>query len=263
MNEILNVFNFDGYQIRTMVRDNEPWFVATEVASALGYQNVHKAIIDHCKYLEVLKPNVALGLTTSPRGIGLVPESDVYRLTMKSRLESATRFQDWVMEEVLPTIRKSGTYAVQEQIPQTLPEALRAYAAALEAKEKLAIEHKVVSARLEEAAPKLQVYDDIVESDDLIALATAAKLFGVKPNKFTQWLRANKFLRSDRANKNMPTAQMMDGKFMNTKETPWDTGLHSGISITAYFTQKGIVKFTDVLRKFKEHDYELYKRWLL
>lgn len=263
MNEILNVFNFDGYQIRTVVQDGEPWFVATEVASALGYAVPKDAVLDHCKHLKILKGADSAHLTTSPRGIGIIPEGDVYRLTMKSKLKSAVRFQDWVTDEVLPTLRKSGTYTIQEQIPQTLPEALRAYASALEAKEKLAIEHKVVSAQLEEAAPKLKIYEDIVESDDLIALATAAKLFGVKPLKFNTWLRANKFLRSDRANKNMPTAQMMDGKFMDTKETPWDTGLHSGISITAYFTQKGIVKFTEVLRKFKERDYDLYKRWLL
>lgn len=263
MNEIMNVFNFDRHTIRTVFSGDDPWFVASDVASALGYAVPKDAIRLHCKHMKMLKGDVGVGITTSPRGIGIIPEGDIYRLTMKSRLDSAIRFQDWVTDEVLPTLRKTGTYTIQEQIPQTLPEALRAYAAALEEKEKLAIERKVVSAQLEEAAPKLKIYEDIVESDDLIALATAAKLFGVKPLKFNTWLRANKFLRSDRANKNMPTAQMMDGKFMDTKETPWDTGLHSGISITAYFTQKGIVKFTEILRKFKERDYDLYKRWLL
>jgi len=263
MNELVNVFNFDGYQVRAVVDNGEPWFVATEVASALGYVNPHKALIDHCKHLKILKPNACFNLTTSPRGVGLIPEGDVYRLTMKSRLDSAVRFQDWLADDVVPALRKTGTYTIQEQIPQTLPEALRAYAAALEAKEKLAIEHQAMSNQLEDAKPKLQVYEDIVESDDLIALATAAKLFGVKPLKFNTWLRANKFLRSDKANKNMPTAGMMDRKLMAAKETTYDTGLHSGVSVTGYLTQKGVVWFTETLRKFKERDYENYKRWLL
>jgi len=263
MSQVANVFNFDGCAVRAVLHDNDAWFVAADVAAALGYTNTQDAIINHCKHATIIKGSQSRPLTNSPRGITIIPEGDVYRLTMRSRLESATRFQDWVTDEVLPALRKSGTYTIEEQIPQTLPEALRAYAAALEAKEKLAIEHQVVSNQLEEAKPKLKVYDDIVEADNLIPLATAAKLFGVKPLKFNTWLRANKFLRSDRANKNMPSAGMMDSKLMDTKETPYDTGLHSGVSITSYFTQKGIVKFTEILRKFKERDFELYQRWLL
>lgn len=79
---------------------------ANDVAVALGYTNPQKAIRDHCKRVNVLFAPSAKGLQPTK----FIPEPDVYRLVMRSKMPEAERFQDWVCEEVLPAIRKTGAY---------------------------------------------------------------------------------------------------------------------------------------------------------
>lgn len=110
MNDVVSVFSFGAGRIRTLLYEGQPYFVAVEVARALGYTNPHKAIIDHCKHMKILKGGACFDLTVSPRGIGIMPESDVYRLALRSRLSSAIKFQDWITEEVLPALRKQVFY---------------------------------------------------------------------------------------------------------------------------------------------------------
>lgn len=89
-----------------MVRDGEVWFVAKDVCEVLGYSNSRKAIADHCKGgNESLLPSAG-----GPQNMTIIPERDVYRLIMRSRLPHAEKFEDWVVGEVLPSIRKTGEY---------------------------------------------------------------------------------------------------------------------------------------------------------
>lgn len=90
----------------------EPVFYAVEVAQALGYTNPHEALQDNCKSLIKLnyRQTLELDLGYRPKGIILMPESDLYRLIIRSKLPSAEKVQDWVCEEVLPAIRKTGSY---------------------------------------------------------------------------------------------------------------------------------------------------------
>lgn len=111
-NELSIFSNVEFGSIRVVLKGSEPWFVANDVASALGYAVPKKAVIDHCKYAEIFKGTDSVPLTDSPRGISIIPESDVYRLIMRSNLPNAERFQDWVVEEVLPSIRKTGNYSM-------------------------------------------------------------------------------------------------------------------------------------------------------
>jgi prophage antirepressor-like protein len=102
-----------GLTVRTIIKDGEPWFVAKDVAEALGYSKPENAIARHCKKKS----------TTPKQGGGfmaLIPESDVYRLIIKSKLPAAERFEEWVMEEVLPTIRKHGAYMTPVTIESAL-----------------------------------------------------------------------------------------------------------------------------------------------
>ncbi len=117
MNE-LKVFNFESSEVRTMLVNDEPFFVANDVAKTLGYQNPSKATNDHCKKGFITWGNDSLG---RPQQFKLIPESDVYRLVFRSKLPEAEKFENWVTEEVLPSIRKSGVY----QIPTDPMNALR------------------------------------------------------------------------------------------------------------------------------------------
>lgn len=99
-------FDFDGAAIRVITdKLGDPWFVARDVADALGYSKPENAVARHCK-----------AATTTPKQGGgfmtVIPERDLYRLVMRSKLPAAEQFEEWVVGQVLPSIRKTGQYAV-------------------------------------------------------------------------------------------------------------------------------------------------------
>ncbi len=118
MNE-MKIFNFEDNEVRTQTINGEPWFVGKDVADILGYSNPAKAIRDH-----VDDEDKGQNDTFTPGGMQImtiVNESGLYSLVFKSQLPSAKRFKRWVTSEVLPTIRKTGSY----QIPADPMDALR------------------------------------------------------------------------------------------------------------------------------------------
>lgn len=128
MNNVPSIFNYNNTQVRVIEKDGEPWFVAKDVATVLGYSDLAKAIRMHCKGAIILKGDKSSGLTSSPRGITIIPERDVYRLIMRSKLPSAERFEEWVVGEVLPAIRKTGSYSVPQAAPKSSAEMLVMFA---------------------------------------------------------------------------------------------------------------------------------------
>ena len=123
MNEI-KIFNSPRFgEIRTAKTESgEPLFHATDIAKSLGYENPAEAISTHCK-----SGNIAKCYIPHTNGLGgvnmqFIPETEVYRLVMRSKLPDAEKFQDWVCEEVLPSIRKTGGYVVarEEDTPEVI-----------------------------------------------------------------------------------------------------------------------------------------------
>lgn len=109
--------------VRVVEHEGEPWFVASDVAKALGYERPNDAVNAHCKKLN------KFSYGKSPQGAmpyNIIPESDVYRLVMRSNLPGAVEFQDWVVEEILPSIRKTGGYMAAK--PDDTPESIMARA---------------------------------------------------------------------------------------------------------------------------------------
>ena len=120
MNE-LQLFNFEGNEVRTLKIDEEPLFVGKDVAEILGYSNPRKALKDHVDE-EDKKDGVtirdSIGREQQPT---LINESGLYSLILSSKMPKAKRFKHWVTSEVLPSIRKTGSY----QVPQTPEEQLK------------------------------------------------------------------------------------------------------------------------------------------
>lgn len=114
----LQIFNSEEFgEIRTIEIDGKPYFVGTDVAKALGYSNPRKAILDHCKGVTKRDTPTSSGV----QSMSYINEGDLYRLIMKSKLPSAEKFESWVMDEVLPAIRKTGSY----QKPMTVSEQIQ------------------------------------------------------------------------------------------------------------------------------------------
>lgn len=107
MSNNVTVFNNEQFgQVRTIIINNLPYFMATDIAKALGYVNPQKAIRDHCKGVhETFTPSN--GGTQKAK---FIPENDVYRLIVRSKLPEAQKFESWVFDEVLPSISKTGEY---------------------------------------------------------------------------------------------------------------------------------------------------------
>ena len=139
----LALFNFEGANVRVVDISGEPWFVGKDVAVILGYTNPQKALRDHCKSSKSVGVNDSF--TLDPQTI-IIPERDIYRLVMRSKLPAAEQFEEWVVGTVLPSIRKTGSYDVMADprfnIPQTYPDALRALASSVEENENLRTENQ-------------------------------------------------------------------------------------------------------------------------
>jgi len=150
------VFSFESLDVRVVDRGGEPWFVANDVAAILGYADCKQAVRDHCKRSELLKGVESVPFTTSPRGITIIPEGDVFRLIVRSNLPTAEKFEAWVMDEVLPAIRKTGSYSVAPVPPADPMQALRLMFSAMEQTQQQVVE---VSAKVDELASTVRLHN--------------------------------------------------------------------------------------------------------
>lgn len=185
MNELIQTFNFEGSNLRIIVENGEPWFCATDVCKALGYSNPRDALRIHTKNKGVVKHDTPTKGGIQP--LAYLNEGNLYRLVMRSKLESAERFQDWVCEEVLPTIRKTGSYNAAPRVPKTLSEALR-LAADLE-DQKLAL-----AAKIKEDEPKVVFAETIMHSKESMTIREAAKVLGVRESILLDFLRRKRWI---------------------------------------------------------------------
>lgn len=110
MNEV-TMFNFESHEVRTVLIDNEPWFVGKDVADTLGYKNGSRDINTHVQDEDKLKYRISTAGQNREQIV--INESGVFALIFGSELDSAKRFKKWVTSEVLPSIRKTGSYSVQ------------------------------------------------------------------------------------------------------------------------------------------------------
>lgn len=183
MNE-MQVFNNPEFgEVRTIEENGAILFCGSDVAKALGYTNPSKAINDHCRGdLTKRYPIVdALGRT---QGATFIPESDLYRLVFSSKLPTAEKFTDWVTKEVLPSIRKTGGYA----LPKDYPSALRALADAEETKLRLLAENQQQAQVIADFEPIRQYVDTILESKGTMATSQIAADYGLTAQKLNKIL---------------------------------------------------------------------------
>lgn len=131
MNELQIFENSEFGTVRTVQFEGKTYFVANDVAKALGYKRPADAVTAHCKG-SVKHRYLTDG---GEQELKLIPEGDIYRLVIKSQLPSAEKFESWVFDEVLPSIRKHGVYAVDELLND--PDlAIKAFTALKEEKER-------------------------------------------------------------------------------------------------------------------------------
>ena len=228
MNE-LQVFNNDEFgSIRTVTIENEPWFVGKDVAEVLGYTNPSKALSDHVDTEDKLNNETLLSL--GQRGGWLINESGLYSLILSSKLPSAKKFKRWVTSEVLPTIRKTGSYNLPDF--NNPAEAARAWAKEYEEKQK-------ALAQVTEMKPKAEFYDDVTGSTDTIDIGSVAKVLNIPNmgrNKLFSFLREKKVLNK----RNEPYQEYVDKGYFRQIETSWEHNGTTHINLKTVVFQKGV-----------------------
>ena len=237
-------------EIRTTIgADGEPMFCLADVAKALGYSRPADAVATHCKGVAVLPTPTNGGIQQIKFG----KEGDVYRLVMKSKLPEAGAFQDWVCDEVLPTIRKTGGYIATKA--DDTPEMIMARAvlvaqATIEKQNKQIAEQ---SAKIEADAPKVLFAESLRAADRSILIGELAKIlkqngYETGQKRLFQYLRDNGYLMKSGSEKNQPTQKSMElGLFeMTTRTVAAPDGLTIA-KVTTKVTVKGQEYFINKL----------------
>lgn len=112
MNKLMKFENKQFGEIRMVEIENKPYFIASDVAKSLGYKNSREAVKQHCRW--VAKHDIPHPQSKNKTlQVNIIPEGDMYRLITNSELENAEKFEKWVFDEVLPQIRKTGTYMIE------------------------------------------------------------------------------------------------------------------------------------------------------
>ena len=187
MNELQN-FNFNGKQLRTVLIDNEPFFVGKDAAVAIGYKNFRDALKSHVK--DKYKRESRITTPSGAQKITVISEPGLYQLAGESKLPSAEPFQDWVYEEVLPTIRKHGAYMTDAKAQDILSGnglADLLLQAGNQIKQ-LESEKALMQVELAEATEKTRYLDLILDSPDELIVKQIAQDYGMSAVKFNQIL---------------------------------------------------------------------------
>jgi prophage antirepressor-like protein len=179
-------FDFRGTSVRVVTIDGQPWFIAADVTFVLGYSNGRDAVDKHVRPHQ--RAAVAIHDGSQNRQMTVISEGGLYRLMLRANTVLADEFQDWVTDEVLPTVRTTGTYTVRHALPQSFAEALRELASTVEAKE-------LAEARAAELEPAAKSWTALADAGGDYALRDAAQILDRDPSISTGQNRLSRYLR--------------------------------------------------------------------
>lgn len=226
-------FSSDDFAVRTVVVDGEPWFVAADVCRALEIGNPSQAV----SYLD--DDEVTLTTDEGGRSLNIVSEPGLYSLVLRSRKPEAKVFKRWITHDVIPAIRKSGSYtpAPQFAIPRTYAEALMAAAT-------LAVEGERKDARIAELEPAAAFTTELVAAAGDFDVRAAAQILNRDPNirmgegRLFAYLRGEGWIDRD----NRPYQRHVDAGRLVERMRPWHNGKtgQSGVDHQARITVKGV-----------------------
>ena len=251
MNE-LQVFNNAMFgNVRVLLQGDEPWFVAKDVADTLGYQNGSRDVNRHTDEEDRTKAMVFDG--NQNKETILINESGLYSLVLSSKLPNAKQFKRWVTSDVLPSLRKYGTYSMD--IPRTLPDALKAYANEIEAHNQTKVmleEQKVLIAaqeqQISEFKPIRDYVDEILSSTSALTITQIAADYDITARALNKILEEEKVQRSVGGQWILYKNQM--GKGYTKSETFTFTRSDGRLDskITTKWTQKGRLMIHEIMK---------------
>ena len=213
MNQMEIFKNPEFGSIRTFEQDGKVLFCGLDIAVALGYSNPRDALRRHCKGV-VKRDTLTEG---GPQQLSFIPEGDVYRLIVHSKLPSAERFERWVFDEVLPSIRKHGAYITREKLWEvaTSPEAMMKLCSDLLAEREENAALREENAMLEGKAAFYDLFIDLKHSTNL---RTTAKELVVPERRFVRFLLEQRFVSRAPSGNVLPYAKPANDGLFTVKD---------------------------------------------
>ena len=237
MNEMTKVFTSEKFgSVRILEENGKVLFVGSDVAKALGYSKPNNAISTHCRC--ALKRGIPHPQNNSvSQEVTMITEGDMYRLITHSKLPEAQKFESWVFDEILPSIRKSGSYTME--LPHD-------YLSALEALVTTEKARQLAESQVKLMQPKADFYDTVASSESLLSMADVAKVLdmGIGRNKLYKLLRDRGILQDT----NVPYQRFVDAGYFKLIESTYVAGDNQVVATTTYVRQKGV----DYIRKLLE-----------
>ena len=257
MNQLQKVFDFHGMQLRTVIKNNEPWFVAKDVAQILSF--------DHTPTMTrtLDEDEKGVHIIHTPGGdqrMTIINEPGLYSVILKSRKPEAKQFKRWVTHEVIPSIRKHGAYMTPEKIEEVLtdPDTIIKLATTLKEEQQKRLEAEKT---IEQQKPKVLFANAVETSESSVLVGELAKILrqngiDIGQNRLFRWLRENGYLCKQRGeNYNLPTQYSMDlGLFEIKKRTINNPDGSVRVTRTPKVTGKGQIYFVNKFLGLKEKE---------
>lgn len=217
MNELQVFENNQFGQMRTITENGNTLFCGSDVAKALGYTNAPDALTRHCRGIVKRDTPTSSGVQT----MSFITEGDVYRLITHSKLPTAEKFESWVFDEVLPSIRKTGAYMTPETIEKVLmnPDTIIS----------LATQLKELQTKVEQDKPKVQYFDTLVDRNLLTNFRDTAKELHVAPKAFINFLLEKGYIYRDNKSRLRPYQAHAEKGLFEVKEFASEFNNKAGI----------------------------------
>lgn len=246
MSNEIQAFNFENSSVRIIVENGEPLFCGSDVCKALGYVNTADSLSKHCSQDGIAK-RYTIDSLGRQQETNFINEKNLYRLIMRSKLPSAEKFQDWVCGEVIPTIRKTGKYDVQQkQLPQSYAEALRMLANEVEERERVEKQNALLTQQVQTNAPKVELAEKVLDTQGAYLIRHVAKAIGVNVQFLYQWMRTKSLI----TQKNEPYADFSKRKLLTSRISEYtDSQGFRRTKMTAYVTNTGVMYILNRLIK--------------
>ena len=215
MTDITIYTSLEFGEIRIIEEDGKVLFCGTDVAAALGYSNPRDALRRHCKGV-VKRDTLTDGGTQQ---LSFILEGDVYRLITHSKLPAAERFEGWVFDEVIPSIRKHGAYITEDTLGRmiTSPDfgikLLTALKDEQDKRKALEAANSALVVKNQILQPKADYFDELVNRNLLTNFRETAKQLGIPPRRFVSFLIEKKYIYRDKKGKLLPYESKNDGLF--------------------------------------------------
>ncbi|AKS37399.1 antirepressor [Anoxybacillus gonensis] len=241
MNQLQKVFTYSGNQVRTIIKDDEVWFVAKDVCDILNHSN-HKMAVSRLDEDEVNKVYLIDSLGRQQQTT-VVNEAGLYSLILTSNKPEARQFKRWITHEVIPTIRKTGGYVANDDL------FVETYLKHADEQTKLLFRATLETVRKQNEQiaimqPKADYFDALVDRRLLTNFRDTAKELKVRPKAFVDWLIDKKYIYRDQKGKLKPYAQYVPSLF-ELKE--WER--NGRADVQTLVTPKGRETFRILLQK--------------